>query len=141
MIHYVAVAFAVSQHLQQRLTEVIDDLRDAVESEAVKAYLTCVSVEPVKLKPGAELCNDSWMKVIDKDCMTDASEALCLTLSCSFRKSEPSSLQVTDLQTEANIHSSALLSQIISYLSSGKSSTTDHCEHCQKSKKKHKKKV
>jgi len=50
----------VSEHLQQRLAEVINDLRDAVEQEAAKAYLTSIfNIESVKFEPEAELCDNS----------------------------------------------------------------------------------
>lgn len=101
------MTFAVPQHLRQRLAKVIGDLKDAIGPEAAKAYLTRVSVEPVELEPGAELCDDSWMEFIDEDCMTDASEALCPTRSCSSGERGPSPLQVTNLETEADTQSPA----------------------------------
>lgn len=132
------MAFAVPQHLRQRLAEVIGDLRDAVGPEAAKAYFTRVSIEPVELEPGAELCDDSWMEFIDEDCMADASKALCPAPLCPSGKSGPSPLQATDLQTEADTRSPAPSPRTINYLSPVRSSTTGHCKHCQESEEKHK---
>lgn len=50
----------VPRHIRQRLTAVIDDLKNAVGQEAAKAYLTRIAtVESLELEPGAELCDDS----------------------------------------------------------------------------------
>jgi len=50
----------VSEHIRQRLAEVIDDLRDAVGKEATKAYLTNIShIESMEFEPEAELCDNS----------------------------------------------------------------------------------
>ncbi len=56
----VAMPLKVSEHIRQRLAEVIDDLRDAVGKEATKAYLTNIShIESMEFEPEAELCDNS----------------------------------------------------------------------------------
>lgn len=53
------MALKVPQHIRQRLAAVIDDLKNAIEQEAAKAYLTNVTTFE-----SLEICDDSWMDFI-----------------------------------------------------------------------------
>ncbi len=129
----------VSEHLQQRLAEVINDLRDAVEQEAAKAYLISIfNIVSVKFEPEAELCNNSWMKFINKDCMSDTSHSLYSLLLLLSEKIKKPLLQMTNSLTEADIFCSAFSSQIVSTVSSKQSTIKRLCKHCQKLKIHHK---
>jgi len=56
----IVMPLKVSEHIQQWLAEVINDLRDAVEQEAAKAYLISIfNIKSVKFESEAELCNNS----------------------------------------------------------------------------------
>ena len=73
----------VSQRIRQRLAAIIDDLKSAIGQEATKAYLTSIIiVESLILEPEVELYDDSWMKYINEDCITNASD-LSYLMSCS----------------------------------------------------------
>ena len=79
----------VPQHIRQRLVAVIDDLKNAVGQEAVKAYLMNITTaESLEFEPGAELSHDSWMEYINEDCMTDASDPLYPTSLSPYEKIE-----------------------------------------------------
>ncbi len=72
--------------------------------EVVKAYLTRIfDIKSVEFELGAELCDDSWIEFINKDCMTDnTSNPSYTTPSSSYEKDEESLLQVMNSRAEAD---------------------------------------
>ena len=81
----------------------LDDLLSAPRQEAARAYLRRITiVRSLEFESAAELCDESWMEYINRDCMTDASDPSCPTPFLPYEKTEEPFLQMTKLQIEAD---------------------------------------
>ena len=112
----------VPQHIRQRLAAVIDDLMNAFGQKAAKAYLTrIITVESLKFESEAELYgDDSWMKYIIEDCITNASDSSYLTSFLLYEKIKEFFLQITNSQIETNSYYPVSSSQVINSIFSSK---------------------
>ncbi len=121
----------VPQHIRQRLAAVIDDLKSAIGQEAAKAYWTSITTaESLESETEVELCDDSCMEYINKNCMTDASD-LSYPMSCSSHENiEKPFVQMMNSQTEADPCCPASSSQVANHVSPGKGTPAALRESC-----------
>ncbi len=97
------MALEVPRRIHERLIAVIDNLRNAVGQEAVRAVLVSLTnIEPVDFEPEAASRDDSWIEFVNEDFINNASEPSQATPSSPSDIIKDLSLQTIDLLTEVD---------------------------------------